>query len=57
MSTSENGSPRVLRVPRSDEPDSYVLLHVTRTSSAALDLNLAATEGEFPYNGVGMESP
>ncbi|GLA43867.1 hypothetical protein AnigIFM63309_001962 [Aspergillus niger] len=56
MSTSENGSPRVLRVPRSDEPDSYVLLHVTRTSSAALDLNLAATEGEFPYNGVVQQS-
>ncbi|EHA28626.1 hypothetical protein ASPNIDRAFT_43071 [Aspergillus niger ATCC 1015] len=56
MSTSENGSPRVLRVPRSDEPDSYVLLHVTRTSSAALDLNLAATEGEFPYKGVVQQS-
>ncbi|BCR98998.1 uncharacterized protein AKAW2_40681A [Aspergillus luchuensis] len=53
MSTSEHTSPpRVLRVPRSDEPDSYVLLHVARTNTAALDLNLTATEGEFPYNGV-----
>ncbi|RAK94591.1 hypothetical protein BO79DRAFT_135056 [Aspergillus costaricaensis CBS 115574] len=53
MSTSEHASPpRVLRVPRSDEPDSYVLLHVARTNTAALDLNLTATEGEFPYNGV-----
>ncbi|OJJ69276.1 hypothetical protein ASPBRDRAFT_45576 [Aspergillus brasiliensis CBS 101740] len=50
---SEHGSlPRILRVPRSDEPDNYVLLHVARTSSAALDLNLTATEGEYPYNGI-----
>ncbi|PYI12126.1 hypothetical protein BO78DRAFT_332254, partial [Aspergillus sclerotiicarbonarius CBS 121057] len=53
MSSAQPSSlPRILRVPRSDEPDTFVLLHVSRLGSAALDLNLAATEGEIPYNGV-----
>ncbi|PWY86322.1 hypothetical protein BO94DRAFT_624531 [Aspergillus sclerotioniger CBS 115572] len=57
MSSAEPSSlPRILRIPRSDEPDTFVLLHVLRPGSAALDLNLAATEGEIPYNGVVRQS-
>ncbi|RAL02036.1 uncharacterized protein BO80DRAFT_405226 [Aspergillus ibericus CBS 121593] len=44
--------PRILRVPRSDEPDRLVLLHVSPPGPAPLDFNLAATEGEIAYNGV-----
>ncbi|KAJ5698258.1 hypothetical protein N7462_000263 [Penicillium macrosclerotiorum] len=40
---------RVLQVARSDEPDSFVLLHVFHTGPATLDLTLTATEGESPY--------
>ncbi|KAJ5794435.1 hypothetical protein N7457_001034 [Penicillium paradoxum] len=41
--------PRVLRFPRSDEIGAFVLVHVSRTSPAPLDLTLTATEGESPY--------
>lgn len=54
MSTESPQSPRVLRIPRSDEQESYVLLQVSRSRSAALDLDIAATEGENPYTGFGV---
>lgn len=52
MSFSQSpASPRVLRIPRSDEPDAHVLVHVSPVNST--DLTLAATEGEYPYIGSG----
>ncbi|KAL4927825.1 uncharacterized protein BDV17DRAFT_119261 [Aspergillus undulatus] len=42
-------SPRVLQIRRSDEADSHVLLHVSRSDPTALDLHLVGTEGESPY--------
>ncbi|KAJ5906271.1 uncharacterized protein N7473_003187 [Penicillium subrubescens] len=42
-------TPQVLRIPRSDEPHSYVLVHVSQTGQAPLDVSLTATEGENPY--------
>ncbi|PYH98346.1 hypothetical protein BO71DRAFT_395302 [Aspergillus ellipticus CBS 707.79] len=50
MSLVESSLPRILRIPRSDEANNFALLHVSRVGSA--DLNLAATEGQFPYTGV-----
>lgn len=44
-------SPQVLRITRSDEPESFVLLRVSSSPSKALDLDIAATEGENPYTG------
>lgn len=44
-----SGETRVLRIPKSDEPEAYVLVHVSPRGSAPLDLKLVATEGEFPY--------
>jgi hypothetical protein len=41
--------PQVVRIPRSDEPHSYVLVHVSQTGQAPLDVSLTATEGENPY--------
>src|SRR6267378_715713 len=49
MSSSDLVQPRVLRIPRSDQPPSYVLVHVARSGAAVLDLKLVATEGENPY--------
>lgn len=53
MSSRLSHLPRILRVPRSDDPAAYVLVHVLPTGSAALDLKLIATEGESPYVGSG----
>ena len=47
-------SQRILRISRSDDTHGYVLLQVSPTSSNALDLDIAATEGENPYTGTGM---
>ncbi|EYE95886.1 uncharacterized protein EURHEDRAFT_411615 [Aspergillus ruber CBS 135680] len=44
---------QILRIPRTDEPDSYVLLRVTKSSS---DLAVVATEGESPYTGYIKQS-
>ncbi|PWY79536.1 hypothetical protein BO70DRAFT_362696 [Aspergillus heteromorphus CBS 117.55] len=52
MSRASSSLPRILRIPRSDEADTYVLVHVLWVGSAALDLNLTATEGDIPYTGV-----
>lgn len=46
-----NWPPQILRIPRSDDPESYVLLRVTKLRPASLDLDIAATEGENPYTG------
>ncbi|KAJ5431930.1 hypothetical protein N7445_008428 [Penicillium cf. griseofulvum] len=40
---------RILRFPRSDEAGAFVLVHVSYTGPAPLDLRLTATEGESPY--------
>lgn len=48
--------PRILQIPRSDEPNAYVLVHVTRSGTATLDLQLVATEGEDPYVGSVEQS-
>ncbi|GIJ85431.1 hypothetical protein Asppvi_004288 [Aspergillus pseudoviridinutans] len=45
-------SQRILRISRSDDTQGYVLLQVSPTSSNALDLDIAATEGENPYTGT-----
>ncbi|KAJ5145625.1 uncharacterized protein N7515_000189 [Penicillium bovifimosum] len=49
MPSSVSTEPRVLRFPRSDETDYFVLIHVSCTGPAPLDLTLTATEGESPY--------
>ncbi|KAL2013427.1 hypothetical protein VTN00DRAFT_952 [Thermoascus crustaceus] len=56
MSSRPCHLPRILRVPRSDDPAAYVLVHVLPTGSAALDLKLIATEGESPYVGSVRQS-
>lgn len=53
MFSRQSHLPRILRVPRSDDPAAYVLVHVSSTSSAPLDLKLVGTEGENPYVGSG----
>ena len=53
MSSELGLSPRVLRLPRADNPESYVLVHITRTGSSLVDLNVTATEGENPYTCTG----
>jgi hypothetical protein len=47
-------SQRILRISRSDDTQGYVLLQVFPSSANALDLDIAATEGENPYTGTGM---
>ena len=42
----------VLRIPRSDDPQGFVLVNVTPSGKASLDLQLIATEGENPYVGA-----
>ncbi|KAJ5955704.1 hypothetical protein N7501_009983 [Penicillium viridicatum] len=49
MPPSVSTDPRILRFPRSDETGSFVLVHVSCTGPAPLDLSLTATEGESPY--------
>jgi hypothetical protein len=46
-------SDRILRFPRSDEAGAFVLVHVSCTGPAPLDLKLTATEGESPYVSLG----
>ncbi|RJE26082.1 hypothetical protein PHISCL_01607 [Aspergillus sclerotialis] len=50
-----SSSPRVLRIPRSDEPKSHVFVHITYVDSA--NLEIVATEGEHPYVGSGISLP
>ncbi|KAJ5907993.1 hypothetical protein N7495_000675 [Penicillium taxi] len=51
MSTS-----RVVRFLRTDNPDTFVLVHVTAAGPKSLDLSLSATEGESPYTAVVKKS-
>ncbi|KAH8907215.1 hypothetical protein BR93DRAFT_968755 [Coniochaeta sp. PMI_546] len=39
----------VLRVPRTDDEDAYVLIQVVSSGRKGLDFDLAATEGAHPY--------
>lgn len=39
----------VLRVPRTDDDDAYVLVQVTSKGTKGLDFDLAATDGSYPY--------
>ncbi|KAE8335591.1 hypothetical protein BDV24DRAFT_143552 [Aspergillus arachidicola] len=56
MSSEFGLSPQVLRITRSDDPESYVLVHITRAGSSLVDLNVTATEGENPYSGTVRKS-
>lgn len=47
-------TPRVLRIPRSDDAEAFVLVHVAHKGPAMLDLTLTATEGECPYTTLGQ---
>ena len=49
----------VLCIPRSDATtdSAYVVVNVTSTGSAALDLKLVGTEGEVAYIGSGNSFP
>ncbi|KAE8147951.1 hypothetical protein BDV25DRAFT_159282 [Aspergillus avenaceus] len=51
MSSNKFDVSRIVRILRSDDPGSYVLLQVTPVGPGALDLDIAATEGENPYSG------
>ena len=52
---SSTSSERILRIPRSDEADTYILAQVTRLNAEeTLDLKLVATEGENIFAGSGM---
>ncbi|KAL2759679.1 hypothetical protein ACRALDRAFT_1079302 [Sodiomyces alcalophilus JCM 7366] len=42
-------SPAILRIPRSDEQGSFVLVHASQTRSKPLDLKLVGTDGLAPY--------
>ena len=53
---SSPGSTRVLRFERSDENEAFVLIQVSHTGPAPLDLTLTATEGESPYVSLGGSS-
>lgn len=56
MPSPVSTDPRILRFPRSDETGSFVLVHVSCTGPAPLDLTLTATEGESPYVSTGGSS-
>ena len=47
----------IVKLPRSEDGDEPILLHVTQKKSHDLDLDLLATEGEAVYKGKGMRSP
>jgi len=56
INMSSPGSTRVLRFERSDENEAFVLIQVSHTGPAPLDLTLTATEGESPYVSLGGSS-
>ena len=48
-------APWVLKLPRSDDKGSHVLVQVSRKNAhSELDLTLYASEGEAPYTAKGM---
>ncbi|KAF2083864.1 hypothetical protein K490DRAFT_50541 [Saccharata proteae CBS 121410] len=40
---------RILRIPRSDQPEAYIVLSIRSAGQHPLDLSLIATEGEHPF--------
>jgi hypothetical protein len=40
---------RVVRIPRSDDPNGFVLVYIAPEQEPASKLKLIATEGENPY--------
>ncbi|EED15069.1 conserved hypothetical protein [Talaromyces stipitatus ATCC 10500] len=46
----------VIRIPRSDNTNEFVLIYIAPTGKAALDLRFIATEGENPYVGSLRQS-
>ncbi|KAL6720223.1 hypothetical protein ACLMJK_002144 [Lecanora helva] len=42
-------SQHILRIPRSDSVEDFVIVYVSSRGSSSLDLELLATEGEHPY--------
>ncbi|KAL9044371.1 MAG: hypothetical protein Q9214_002485 [Letrouitia sp. 1 TL-2023] len=49
-------SEKVLRVPRSDSPGDFIILHVSSHGPSPLDLKLLATEGAEPYVKILKQS-
>ncbi|WEW56326.1 hypothetical protein PRK78_001769 [Emydomyces testavorans] len=47
---------QILRIERSDSPEAFVLINVSKAGKSELDLRLIATEGENPYVGSGRLS-
>lgn len=43
----------ILRLPRSDEAESFILVHVSSSGRQQLDLKLVGTEGSAPYVSTG----
>ncbi|KAL4737070.1 hypothetical protein BDV11DRAFT_192420 [Aspergillus similis] len=57
MSSAEDSpSPCIRRIRRSDETNSYVLLHTARSKSTRFALTITATEGEIPYTAILRQS-
>lgn len=48
---------RILRIPFSDDLESFVLVNAIRTGKTELNLKLVATEGEDPFVGSSMLLP
>ncbi|KAJ5238689.1 hypothetical protein N7468_003308 [Penicillium chermesinum] len=48
--------PRVIRIARSDESNTFILLNVRSAGPAPLDVRLTATEGESPYTALVQAS-
>ncbi|KAL4813176.1 hypothetical protein BDW67DRAFT_109281 [Aspergillus spinulosporus] len=55
-SVKDNPSPCIRRIPRSDEANSYVLLHTAWSKPTKPELTITATEGESPYTAILRQS-
>ncbi|KAL6233904.1 hypothetical protein BDW75DRAFT_241619 [Aspergillus navahoensis] len=55
-SERDSPSPCVRRIRRSDEANSYVLLHTVQSKSTGLEVTITATEGESPYMAILRQS-
>lgn len=56
MASETSQLPRILSIPRSDEADAHVLLHLSPSGPDPLDMRIVATEGENPYVGSVKKS-
>ncbi|EAA66843.1 hypothetical protein AN9412.2 [Aspergillus nidulans FGSC A4] len=54
-SAKDSLPPCIRRIRRSDETNSYVLVHTARSKSTKLQLPITATEGESPYTAIGTD--